>query len=75
MYVQAFASISLASSGLLVSPPRSCDRLDDDHMTAVVRHRWGKCKHFLDVCFSNAAEEWCRMIVVHERACNALRND
>ena len=23
------------------NPPRSCDRLDDDHMTAVVHRRWG----------------------------------
>ena len=38
---QAFAGISLASSGLMHSPPRSCDRLDDDHMTAVYRG-WGE---------------------------------
>ena len=38
--VKAFAGISLASSGLRVSPPRSCDRLDDDHMTAEVHRRW-----------------------------------
>ena len=36
---QSFAGISLASSGLMASSPRSCDRLDDDHMTAVVHHR------------------------------------
>ena len=23
-------------------PPRSCDRLDDDHMTAEVHRRWGE---------------------------------
>ena len=33
---QAFAGISLASSGRMARPLRSCDRLDDDHMTAVV---------------------------------------
>ena len=38
---QAFVDIPLASSGLMGSPPRSCDRLDDDHMTAVVRRRRG----------------------------------
>ena len=37
---QAFAGISLALLGLMASPPRSCDRLDDDHMTAVVHRRW-----------------------------------
>ena len=26
----------------MARPPRSCDRLDDDHMTAVVHHRWGE---------------------------------
>ena len=40
--VQAFTGISLASSGLLVSPPRSCDRLGDDHMTTVVHRIWGE---------------------------------
>ena len=24
------------------NPPRSCDRLDDDHMTADVHRRWGE---------------------------------
>ena len=37
---QAFAGISLASSGLMTSPPRSYVRLDDDHMTPVVHRRW-----------------------------------
>ena len=37
---QAFASLTLASSGLLVGPLRSCDCLDDDHMTAVGHRRW-----------------------------------
>ena len=23
------------------NPPRSCDRLDDDHMTAEIHRRWG----------------------------------
>ena len=36
----AFAYISHASSG--PNPPRSCDRRDDDHMTAVVHRRWGE---------------------------------
>ena len=36
---QAFAGILLASSDLLGGPSRSCDRLDDDHMTAVVHSR------------------------------------
>ena len=40
--VQAFAGISLASSGLLASPMRSRDRLDDDQMTAVVHRRRGE---------------------------------
>ena len=31
--------ITLTSSGLLFCHPRSCDRLDDGHMTAVVRRR------------------------------------
>ena len=31
----------LASSGLMASPTRSCDRLDDDHMTAVGHRRRG----------------------------------
>ena len=30
---------TIATSGLLARPPRSCDRLDDDHITAVVVHR------------------------------------
>ena len=24
------------------TPPRSCDRLDDDHVTAEVHRRWGE---------------------------------
>ena len=38
---QAFTCISHSSSGLLASPPRSCDCLDGDHVTAVVHRRWG----------------------------------
>ena len=26
----------------MARPPRSCDRLDDDHMTVVVHRRWGE---------------------------------
>ena len=37
---QAFTSLTLASSGLLARPSRSCDCLDDDHMTAVGHRRW-----------------------------------
>ena len=33
---KASSGISLASSGLLASPTRSCDSLDNDHVTAVV---------------------------------------
>ena len=36
---QAFKCLSHASSGLLASPPMSCDRLDYDHMTAGVHRR------------------------------------
>ena len=33
VWAQSFAGISIASSGLMTRPPRSCDRLDDNHMT------------------------------------------
>ena len=38
--VRTFAGNSLASSGLLLSPPTSRDHIDDDHMTAVDDRRW-----------------------------------
>ena len=30
-------------------PPRSCDRLDDDHMTAEVHRRWGELDYVAKV--------------------------
>ena len=38
--VQTFAGNSRASSGLLLRPPTSRDRLDEYHMTAVDDRRW-----------------------------------
>ena len=38
--------ISLAYSGLLASPPTSCDRIDDDHMTTVGGRILGRVKAF-----------------------------
>ena len=32
---QAFVGFSLASLGLMARPLRSCDHLDDDHVTAI----------------------------------------
>ena len=41
-FAASFHVIWHVSSGLLGSPPRSCDRLDDDHMTAILHRRWGE---------------------------------